>query len=123
MAERSAFTAGRVLESVASFERAAEAYELVAERYPNGPHGADARFNAGVLRQALAQPKRAIDHYQIYARRYRRTKRDAEEVAFRVAVVREEAGDQTRAESAFGEYVQSYPRGVHSLEAAVRFDP
>jgi TolA-binding protein len=120
MAERAAFTAGGVLESVASFERAAEAYELVADRYPNGAHGSDARFNAGVLRQALAQPKRAIEHYQIYARRYRRTRRDAEEVAFRVGVVREEAGDQARAERAYGEYVRSYPRGVHALEALMR---
>jgi len=120
LGEQSAFTAARVLESVASFDQAVEAYELVAARYPNGAHGADARFNAGVLRQALAQPKRAIEHYQIYARRYRRTQRDAEEVAFRVGVVREEAGDQARAERAFGEYAQSYPRGSHALEALMR---
>jgi len=119
LAERSAFTAGRVLESVASFERAAEAYELAADRYPNGAHGADARFNAGVLRQALGQPKRAIAHYQLYARRYRRSVRDAEEVAFRVAVVHEEAGDHARAERAYGEYLRGYPRGGHALEALV----
>jgi TolA-binding protein len=120
LAERSAFTAARVLESVAHFDRAAEAYELVAERYPDGEHGADARFNAGVLRQALAQPKRAIGHYQAYATRYRRTKRDAEEVAFRVAVVREEAGDCHRAERDYGEYLDRHPRGAHSLEAMMR---
>jgi cellulose synthase operon protein C len=120
LAERAAFTAARVLESVAHFERAAEAYELVAERYPNGEHGADARFNAGVLRQALAQPKRAIDHYQAYATRYRKTKRDAEEVAFRVAVVREEAGDCRRAERDYGEYLDRHPRGNHAMEAMMR---
>jgi cellulose synthase operon protein C len=120
LAERSAFTAAQVLESVASFDRAAEAYELVAVRYPDGTHGADARFNAGVLRQALAQPKRAIDHYQAYASRYRRTKRDAEEVAFRVAVVREEAGDFARAERDHGEYLSRYPRGGHALDAMMR---
>ena len=120
LAERAAFTAARVFESVAHFDRAAEAYELVAQRHPNGPHGADARFNAGVLRQALAQPKRAIDHYQAYASRYRRTKRDAEEVAFRVAVVREEAGDFGKAERDYGEYLRAYPRGAHTLEALMR---
>ena len=120
LAERAAFTAAQVLESVASFDRAAEAYELVAERYPDGPHGADARFNAGVLRQALAQPKRAIDHYQAYATRYRRTVRDAEEVAFRVAVVREDAGDCARAERDYGEYLTRYGRGGHALEAMMR---
>jgi TolA-binding protein len=120
MAERAAWTAARVFESVAHFDRAAEAYELVAVRYPNGPHGADARFNAGLLRQALAQPKQAIDHYQVYARRYRKTKRDAEEVAFRVAVVREEQGDDRAAEAAFGDYLREYPRGGHALEALMR---
>jgi cellulose synthase operon protein C len=120
MAGRAAFTAAQVLESVAHFDRAADAYELVATRHPNGPNGADARFNAGVLRQALAQPKRAIEHYQVYATRYRKTKRDTEEVAFRVAVVREEAGDFARAERDYGEYLKRYPGGDHALEALMR---
>ena len=38
-------------------------------------------------------PKKAIQHYGAYAKRYRKTKRDAEEVAFRVGVVREVSGD------------------------------
>jgi tetratricopeptide (TPR) repeat protein len=120
LAEKSAYTAGQVFESMAYFDRAAEAYELAAERYPNGPHGADALFNAGVLRQALGQPKKAIQHYGTYAKRYRKTKRDAEEVAFRVGVVREDAGDDGRAEKAFDDYLKQYPRGKHALEALTR---
>ena len=120
LADKAAFTAAQVWESVAYFERAAESYEVVAAQAPNGPHGADALFNAGVLRQALGQPKRAIDHYQTYAKRYRKTKRDAEEVAFRVGVVREEGGDDGRAEKAYDDYLRAYPKGPFALEALMR---
>ena len=119
-AKKSAYTAAKVYESVAYFERAAEAYEVVAERYPKATVGADALFNAGVLRQALGQPKRAIRHYEDYAKRFRRTKKDAEEVAFRIGVVQEEAEQTGRAAKAFDNYLSSYPRGTHALEALTR---
>jgi tetratricopeptide (TPR) repeat protein len=119
-AGKAAFTAARVYESIAYFDRAAAAYELVAERYPRSDDGADALFNAGVLRQALGEPKAAIGHFQSYARRFRRTKNDAEEVAFRVGVVYEEAGQAGRAERAFDSYLKTYRRGTFALEALMR---
>lgn len=119
LAQQASFTAGAVYESMAYFERAAESYELTASRYKKGDQGAKALFNAGVLRQALGQSKRAIGHYETYAKRFRRAKKDAAEVAFRVAVVYEGAGDEGRAEKAYNEYLRKHRNGKHEVEAMV----
>jgi TolA-binding protein len=122
---QAAFTAAQVYESVAYFERAAEAYELVAKkagRRRNNPYSkfaGDSLFNAGVLRQALGQHKRAITHYQAYAKRFR-DRKDAEEVAFRVGVVYEGAGDDGRAERSYRTYLRRYRRGKFAVEASTR---
>src|SRR5690606_8383836 len=74
-------------------------------------------FNAGVLRQALGDNKSALAHYEQYAKRYRRSKKDAAEVAFRVAVVYAAAGDDGRAEKAYNNYLQTHRDGRHRIEA------
>ena len=118
--KKSAYTAAQVYESVAAFARAAEAYEKVYELFPGSDVGADALFNAGVLRQALGQNKRAIKHYETYAKKFRRSKKDAEEVAFRVGAVYEDAGQYGRAERAFGNYLKRYRNGKFAIEAQTR---
>jgi TolA-binding protein len=119
-AQKSAYTAAQVYESVAAFERAAESYEKVYELFPKSDVGADSLFNAGVLRQALGQNKRAIAHYETYAKRFRRSKDDAEEVAFRVGAVYEDAGQHGRAERAFDDYLRRYRNGKFAVEAQTR---
>ena len=119
-AEKAAYTAAQVYESIAAFERAAEAYEKVNQLFPKSDVGADALFNAGVLRQALGQTKEAIRHYETYARRYRRSQQDAEEVAFRVGAVYDDAKQYGRAERAFDSYLKRYRSGRFAVEAQLR---
>ncbi len=119
LAPKAAFTAGVVYESMAYFEKAAEAYEKTAEQFPKKEKGADALFNAGILRQALGQNKLAISHYQTYAKRFRKSRKDAAEVAFRIAVVHEQAGNEGLAEKAYLSYTKTFRGGVHQVEALV----
>ena len=73
-----------------------------------------------MLRQALGQHEKAIAHYQAYAKKYD-DRKDAAEVAFRIGVVYEEAGDDGRADAAYRAYAKTYrdtPRRV--IEAHVR---
>ena len=117
MAERAAFTAGEIYESMAYYDRAAAAYERVYAEYPRGAKAPDALFNAGVIRQALGQHKKSIRHYSTYSKRYRKRK-DSDEVRFRIGVVYEDAGNDGQAERAFTSYARR--GGAHKLEAHVR---
>ncbi|MBL4634170.1 MAG: tetratricopeptide repeat protein, partial [Kofleriaceae bacterium] len=119
IAKEAAFTAAVVYESMAYFERAAEAYETTADKFAKSDKGADALFNAGVLRQALGQNKRAIIHYKAYSKRFRKTRKDAQEVAYRIAVVHELAGEEGLAEKAYNAYLKAYRGGTHQLKATV----
>ncbi|MCG8422348.1 MAG: tetratricopeptide repeat protein [Proteobacteria bacterium] len=109
LSAKAAFEAGKVYESVAYFDKAAEAYEVVVKNFKNSRYDANALFNAGLLRQALGQPRRAIGHYNAYARRYR-DRKDAAEVAFRTGVVYEEAEQTNQAYKAFALYARKYRR-------------
>jgi TolA-binding protein len=119
LAAKAAFTAGKVYESMAYFDRAAEAYEVVTKRHRGSKREADALFNAGLLRQALGQNRRAIGHYNTYARRFR-SRKDAREVAFRIGIVYEGAGQDGRADRAYRTYIRRYKRGAHIIEAHTR---
>lgn len=119
LAAQSAFTAGSVYESMAYYERAAEAYEKTFGSFPKGDRGANALFNAGLLRQALGQSQRAIGHFEAYAKRFRKTKKDAEEVAFRIGVVYDASGNYGPAEKAYRNYLSAHRSGKHAIEAMV----
>ena len=121
LASKAAFEAGKVYESVAYFDKAAEAYEVVVKSFKRSKHDANALFNAGLLRQALGQPKAAIAHYNLYARRYR-DRKDADEVAFRIGVVYEEAKQSKEAYKAFALYARKYRRAneAYVIQAQTR---
>ena len=117
-----AFTAGRVYEQVAYFDRAAEPTSLVARKYPRSDaKAADALFNAGVLRQALGQ------HHKTRSATTRATpgatqdRKDAAEVAFRIGVVYEEAGDDgARRAGVRAATSRRYRDGTRVVEAHTR---
>jgi len=122
LAEKAAFDAGQVYEKGAYFDRAADAYELVYDKFGKRGHdpdkAADALYNAGVLRQALGQNKKAIAHYKTYAKTYR-SRKDADDVAFRIGEVYEASGDDGHADQAFRAYAASH-HGKREIEAHVR---
>jgi tetratricopeptide (TPR) repeat protein len=105
---------------MAYFDKAAEAYGVVATSYPEDPKAADALFNAGALQQAQGHPKEAIKFYELYARRYREERKDAEDVAFRVGVVYEESGENGKAADAFDKYTARWKGGKYLVEAHAR---
>ena len=113
------FTAARIEENVAYYDKAAALYEQLAQKYPQNPHAADALRSAGVLRQSLGQHDKAIKHYGEYAKRYK-DRSDAKDVAFQAAVVREDQKDWRGAAASFGAYAKSYPGDARSVEAHAR---
>ena len=113
------FTAARIEENVAYYDKAAALYEQLAQKYPQNPHAADALRSAGVLRQSLGQHDKAIKHYGEYAKRYK-DRSDAKQVAFQAAVVREDQKDWRGAAAAFAAYAKTYPGDPRTVEAHAR---
>ncbi|HEY5289921.1 MAG TPA: tetratricopeptide repeat protein, partial [Caulobacteraceae bacterium] len=113
------FTAARIEENIAYYDKAAALYEQLAQKYPQNGHAADALRSAGVLRQSLGQHDRAIKHYSEYARRYK-DRPDAKDVAFQAAVVREDQKDWRGAAASFGAYSKTYPGDAKTVEALAR---
>ena len=113
------FTAARIEESVAYYDKAAALYEQLAGKNPQNPHAADALRSAGVLRQSLGQHDRAIKHYGEYARRYK-DRSDAKDVAFQAAMVREEQKDWRGAAAAFAAFNKTYAGDARTVEALAR---
>jgi len=90
---------------------AAAAFEVVIKDFGQSKYAADAVYNAGVLRQALGQHEKAIGHYQDYTKRFK-DRKDAAEVAFRIGVVYEDAGDDGR-EAIVQADVEARGAGMH----------
>jgi TolA-binding protein len=119
-APKATFAAAQTYEQMAYYDKAADAYAIVAYQYPDDPQAPDALYNAGALQQAQGRPKEAIKHYEAYAKRYREERKDAEDVAFRVGVVYEEAGENAKAAEAFERYVGRWKGGKYTVEAHAR---
>ena len=113
------FTAARIEENIAYYDKAAGLYEQLASRYPQNPHAADALRSAGVLRQSLGQHDRAIKHYGEYAKRYK-DRPDAKDVAFQAAVVREDQKDWRGAAASFAAFSKAYAGDSKTVEALAR---
>ena len=120
IAEKCAFSAGVVYETVIYYDRAAKAYETVWTKFRTGQKSAIALYNAGRLRQALGENKKAIEHYSEYSKKFRE-RTDAPEVAFNIGVVYENAGDEGPAYKAYSEYARTYrSNGKRVVEAWTR---
>jgi cellulose synthase operon protein C len=104
---------------MAYFDKAADAYEVVAYKFPNDSKADDALFNVILLDQALGQTQQAIKAAQEYERRYPKQK-GIEDVAFRVATIYADAGDQGRAAQAFQSFIKRYPTSGRVVEAETR---
>ena len=105
------FVMGAIFEARTDFERAAGFFERVGDnkkwREDLPDKSRDAVYNSGVIREALEEWKGAIATYEKFIKLYPKSEQ-VPELAFHIAELHEQAGDEKEALKAYKNFIRKY---------------
>lgn len=120
MAARALYEIGEAYQSVASFGRAAEAYEAYAAQYPAEASARDALQDATLFRMALGEPEKALADARLFERSFGRTHpAETATVLLAVGQVFLDRGQWREAGDHFRKMLATYGKGA-SPDVAIR---
>ncbi len=92
---------------VTSFDRAADYYEMLANKHPKHPAACDLLYNAAFFRENLGETQNAIKNYRQYQKQCA-DKPDVHELVFTIGDIYEKKKDEPNAIKAYEEYAKTY---------------
>ncbi|MBZ0115390.1 MAG: hypothetical protein K8H88_00240, partial [Sandaracinaceae bacterium] len=119
IAANGVWTGAQMFESIAQFRDAAHFYELYAQGFPNGEHGADALFNATLLRATAQDHDLAVQDGNRFLERFPRHD-SASDVTFFIARAQESAQRWAEAAETYRRYVRATRNPNREVEATTR---